>query len=135
MNKFKTLWFALFGAVTLFSNADAMTLKELRESEEFHEGDTIKVGNKFVTIYGTSQDFIGSFCPGGSTILVEGNKVTEPFGTCSEDFDLKVIGDKIVITQSGFAGPFEGEQEQRKAAKEKYQFTYHNGKVTRKRIK
>ena len=85
------------------------------------------------------QSGSGTACPALFQVLVvsaQGVKVSPKFGSCS-DRVFAVVEDKpnqasrLSIRMLGFAGPFEPEDEQRKAAQKLVEFVYQQGSLTR----
>ena len=85
------------------------------------------------------QSGSGTACPALFQVLVvsaQGVQVFPKFGSCS-DRVYAVVEDKpnqasrLSIRMLGFAGPFEPEEEQRKAAQKLVEFVYQQGSLTR----
>lgn len=82
---------------------------------------------------------LGISCPGGVFAFRHSLGETASFGTCSETIDVRQRGDKIIVTMSGYqyASLWDDEKTQQaaeKAAKEIWQYTYQNGKLTEKQL-
>lgn len=84
------------------------------------------------------QSGSGTACPALFQVLVvsaQGVQVSPKFGSCS-DRVFAVVEDKpnqasrLSIRMLGFAGPFEPEEEQRKAAQKLVEFVYQQGSLT-----
>ena len=85
------------------------------------------------------QSGSGTACPALFQVLVvsaQGVQVSPKFGSCS-DLVFAVVEEKrnqaprLSIRMLGFAGPFEPEEEQRKAALKMVEFVYQQGALTR----
>ena len=85
------------------------------------------------------QSGSGTACPALFQVLVvsaQGVQVSPKFGSCS-DLVFAVVEEKpnqapkLSIRMLGFAGPFEPEEEQRKAAQKLVEFVYQQGSLTR----
>ena len=85
------------------------------------------------------QSGSGTACPALFQVLVvsaQGVQVSPKFGSCS-DRVFAVVEEKpnqapkLSIRMLGFAGPFEPEEEQRKAAQKMVEFVYQQGSLTR----
>ena len=85
------------------------------------------------------QSGSGTACPALFQVLVvsaQGTQVSPKFGSCS-DLVFAVVEEKrnqaprLSIRMLGFAGPFEPEEEQRKAALKMVEFVYQQGSLTR----
>ena len=85
------------------------------------------------------QSGSGTACPALFQLLVvsaQGTQVSPKFGSCS-DLVFAVVEEKrnqaprLSIRMLGFAGPFEPEEEQRKAALKMVEFVYQQGALTR----
>lgn len=85
------------------------------------------------------QSGSGTACPALFQVLVlsaQGVQVSPKFGSCS-DLVFAVVEEKrnqaprLSIRMLGFAGPFEPEEEQRKAALKMVEFVYQQGSLTR----
>ena len=85
------------------------------------------------------QSGSGSACPALFQVLAvsaQGVQVSPKFGSCS-DRVFAVVEEKpnqaprLSIRMLGFAGPFEPEEEQRKAAQKMVEFVYQQGSLTR----
>jgi hypothetical protein len=75
----------------------------------------------------------GKACPAlyyWVTVKESGAKVSKSFGTCNDEITVKVTGDSISASMSGFAGDYESKSAQRKAALEKHVYIYRAGVVT-----
>lgn len=85
------------------------------------------------------QSGSGTACPALFQVLVvsaQGTQVSPKFGSCS-DLVFAVVEEKrnqaprLSIRMLGFTGPFEPEEEQRKAAQKLVEFVYQQGALTR----
>lgn len=75
----------------------------------------------------------GTLCPylyHFVTVTRSGAKATPAFGTCAELTKLERSGDTFRMYMPGFRGPFEPEQDRRKAARERHVFVFRAGIVT-----
>ena len=85
------------------------------------------------------QSGSGTACPAVLKVLVvsaQGVLVSPKFGSCSDRVfavveDKPNMAPKLSIRMLGFAGPFEPEEEQRKAAQKMVEFVYQQGSLTR----
>ena len=85
------------------------------------------------------QSGSGTACPAVLKVLVvsaQGVLVSPKFGSCSDRVfavveDKPNMAPKLSIRMLGFAGPFEPEEEQRKAAQKMVEFVYQQGALTR----
>ena len=83
------------------------------------------------------QDTGGTACPAlyrFATLTPKGIAVTPAFGTCTDiaTVTLNEVQDGVpepVVTMAGFLGPFEPEEEQRRAHMQLHQFTLRQGQV------
>ncbi len=76
------------------------------------------------------QDDGGAGCPAVFYFVVTsagGVKATKPFGTCSDVILLMQPPDGIVVSMPGFAGPFEPQAAQQRAAKQRLDFVFRDG--------
>lgn len=55
--------------------------------------------------------------------------ISSVHGSCSEDIEVKVTGERVVVAQRGYAGPFNSQAEQIAAAKKKNSYAYYRGGV------
>jgi hypothetical protein len=75
----------------------------------------------------------GKACPAlyyWVTVKESGAKITRSFGTCSDEIKIKLVGDTISVSMSGYEGPYESKRAQRKAALEKHAYIYSAGVVS-----
>jgi len=75
----------------------------------------------------------GTACPAiyyWVTVTASGAKVSKSFGTCTDLIKIKVTGDSISVSMSGYAAEFESKAKQRRAPLEKHVYIYHAGVVT-----
>ncbi|WP_298209293.1 hypothetical protein [Acidovorax sp.] len=85
------------------------------------------------------QSGSGTACPALFRVMAvsaQGVQVSPQFGSCSDLVSAEVQtkpnqAEKLVIRMVGFAGPFEPEEEQRKAARKVLEFIYQQGSLTR----
>lgn len=85
------------------------------------------------------QSGLGTACPAlfrVMTVSAQGVQVSPQFGSCSDLVSAVVQtkpnqAEKLVIRMVGFVGPFEPEEEQRKAARQLLEFIYQQGSLTR----
>lgn len=85
------------------------------------------------------QSGSGTACPALFRVMAvsaQGVQVSPQFGSCSDLVSAVVQtkpnqAEKLVIRMVGFAGPFEPEEEQRKAARQVLEFIYQQGSLTR----
>ncbi|PUA96674.1 hypothetical protein C8C99_1506 [Acidovorax sp. 107] len=85
------------------------------------------------------QSGSGTACPALFQVLAvsaQGVQVSPKFGSCSDRVfavveDKPNMAPKLSIRMLGFAGPFEPEEEQRKAAQKLVEFVYQQGSLTR----
>ena len=79
----------------------------------------------------------GSGCPAMYyfvTTASNGAVTTDEFGTCNEKDRIIQNGNVISVYMAGYKGPFESNSDRRKAEKEKYLFTFKDGKISKKLI-
>lgn len=56
-------------------------------------------------------------------------RISDEFGTCSDEVSVSVAGETVQISMPGYQGPFEDENAQSNASNELHVFTYANGSV------
>jgi hypothetical protein len=59
-----------------------------------------------------------------------GAKGTAAFGSCNQATSVERKGESISVTMHGFLGPFEPEEERKRAFREIHVFVFHDGVVT-----
>ena len=131
-----------FGALTV--NDDKMLLFKghplnppIQGNNSLDVGEPYQIGATDVVLVtdngGTACPFLYYFV----TVSASGAKATPVFGTCGEVTTVKRTGDSISVYMPGFAGPFESQRKQLRAAREKHVFIFRAGVVTEngKRVK
>jgi hypothetical protein len=63
------------------------------------------------------------------TLSESGAQATHSFGTCNAVISVKQKDDSILLSMHGYRGPFEPEEDQKKAARETHTFVFHDGVV------
>ena len=75
----------------------------------------------------------GTGCPALFTLVSINTQgavqISPEFGTCAENMDAKLDGDSIIMSMSGFTGPFSPDEAQQQAANELHAFVYKAGVV------
>lgn len=105
-------------------------------------------GNNSLSLLGTyrldTQDIVliqdngGTACPAQLyfiTLSASKVKASQPFGTCSDLIKVKATPKNVLVTMPGFQGPFESEQAQEKAAKEKHLYSFDGKKIKHSQAK
>jgi len=118
--------------------------KEKTPNEILYNGKTItSVDEEYLSIEKTFQlqdkDLYliqsssgGTACPAKYyfvTITQNGFNLTPSFGTCTDKINTKKIDNTILVTMSGFVGPFESEADQQKASSITVSYKYIDGKI------
>jgi hypothetical protein len=63
------------------------------------------------------------------TLSESGAQATHSFGTCNAVISVKQKDDSILLSMHGYRGPFEPDEDQKKAARETHTFVFHDGVV------
>src|SRR6266496_3306186 len=124
-----------FGALTvdeagvlLFKGAPFKPTIEANNSLDLSK--TFEIGAADVVLV---TDNGGTACPAlyyFVTVTKSGAKATSSFGSCSDLIKLKRMGDSILVSMPGYAGPSEPKRAQTRAARERHVFIYRAGVVT-----
>lgn len=103
---------------------------EIKGNNSLSVLEIYQVGNSDVVLL---RDSGGSACPARFyfvTTSASGVKSSSAFGTCTDEIDVKPTFDSIIVTMSGFKGPFESKAAQKKSAKERNVYVFKGGVLT-----
>ena len=64
------------------------------------------------------------------SVTESGAHATRPVGTCNQATSIERRGDSIALTMHGFLGPFEPEEQRRKAFQDAHVLIFRNGAIT-----
>lgn len=81
------------------------------------------------------QNTGGIACPAEYNFIKVSSKgaaASESFGTCSDLIQISRTGRGVVARMPGFMGPFESRRARERAARQRFSFTYADGKVVKK---
>ena len=101
-----------------------------------HANSSLEIGRVFHLGGGDVvlvKDTGGTACPFlYYLVTIRGAKAeaTPEFGSCTEVVSASQKGESIVLTMHGYRGPFEPEEERRRAARELRTFVFADGKVS-----
>ena len=108
---------------------------EIQGNNSLSHLGTYALGTKDIVLI---QDNGGAGCPAlfyFITLSASKIKASQSFGTCSDLIKVKATDKNVLVTMTGFQGPFESEKAQEKAAKEKHLYSFDGEKIKHSQIK
>ena len=108
---------------------------EIQGNSSLSHLGTYALGTKDIVLI---QDNGGTGCPALLYLITLSEskvKASQPFGTCSDLIKVKATDKNVLVTMTGFQGPFESEKAQEKAAREKHLYSFNGEKIKHSQIK